>query len=296
MPPHIGSSTPGLGYEDGDPYADFLPPPLVTDEDGHAEFMQAVVIITGETEKGTARHLQEYSNPLLTLDGKQYASMTFNELHDRICDALRRDRPRLVIETIGPDGRMDHRRHAQIGVISLSDRYAVLESCPHAVATAVHFPKEGVAMKIHWMAGLLVAIVFSGGTAQAEGLFDKMLDRAVDSAERKAQNRMNQRIDQSIDKAINKTEEAVQCVATDQECLKRAKDQGKPVSIVNQPTLSDSTKCIVTDATCLKQAKAKGKKVEIVEEADLDTLRCSVTDAECLKRAKAMGKKVEITD
>lgn len=27
VPPHIGSSTPGLGYEDGDPYAEFLLPP-----------------------------------------------------------------------------------------------------------------------------------------------------------------------------------------------------------------------------------------------------------------------------
>lgn len=105
VPSHIGSSTPGLGYEDGDPYADFLPPALVTDEDGQAEFMRAVVIITEETEKGTERHPQEYSNPLLTLDEKQHGSMTFDELHNRICDALRGDRPRLVIETIGPDGR-----------------------------------------------------------------------------------------------------------------------------------------------------------------------------------------------
>jgi hypothetical protein len=105
VPPHVGSSTPGLGYEGGGPYAEFLPPAVVTDENGDAEFMRAVVIITDETEKGTVRHPQEYSNSLLTLDGKQYASMTFDELHTRICDALRGDRPRLVIETIGPDGR-----------------------------------------------------------------------------------------------------------------------------------------------------------------------------------------------
>lgn len=104
VPPHIGSSTPGLGYEDGDPYAEFLPPALATDEDGDAEFMRAVVIITAETEKGTVRHPQEYSNPLLTLDGKQYASMTFDELHNRICDALRGNRPRLILETLSPDG------------------------------------------------------------------------------------------------------------------------------------------------------------------------------------------------
>jgi len=30
--------------------------PFVTNEDGHAEFMRAVVIITEETKKGTARH------------------------------------------------------------------------------------------------------------------------------------------------------------------------------------------------------------------------------------------------
>lgn len=88
VPPLIGSSTPGLGYEDGDPYADFLPPALVTDEDGDAEFMRAVVIITEETQKGTARHPQEYLNPLLTLDGKQYASMTFEELHNTTASAM----------------------------------------------------------------------------------------------------------------------------------------------------------------------------------------------------------------
>ncbi|MDH5668842.1 MAG: hypothetical protein OEY86_12595 [Nitrospira sp.] len=104
VPPHIGSSTPGLGYEDGDPYADFLPPALTTDENGDAEFMRAVVIITEETVKGTARHPQEYVNPLLTLEGKKYANMTFAELHTRICDALRSNQPRLVMETIAPDG------------------------------------------------------------------------------------------------------------------------------------------------------------------------------------------------
>ncbi|MDC8450270.1 MAG: hypothetical protein LV473_18220 [Nitrospira sp.] len=113
VPPHIGSSTPGLGYENGDPYADFLPPALVTDEYGHAEFMRTVVIITEETEKGTARHPQEYSNPLLMLDGKQYASMTFDDLHNRICDALRGARPRPAIETIGPDER--HSLHFEDG-------------------------------------------------------------------------------------------------------------------------------------------------------------------------------------
>lgn len=113
VPPHIGSSTPGLGYEDGDPYAEFLPPALATDETGEAEFLRAVMIITEKTEKGTARHPQEYSNPLLTIDGKHYSTMPFDELHTRICDALRGNRPRLVIETIGQDGR--HSLHFEDG-------------------------------------------------------------------------------------------------------------------------------------------------------------------------------------
>ena len=58
------------------------------------------------------------------------------------------------------------------------------------------------------------------------GLFDRILDRAIDSAERKTQNRINQRIDQTIDKGLNKTEETMHCVATDQECFKRAKGKG----------------------------------------------------------------------
>jgi hypothetical protein len=113
VPPHIGSSTPGLGYDNGDPYAELLPPAVATDENCEAEFLRAVVTITEETGKGTVRHPQEYSNPLLTLDGKQYASMPLNELHDCICDALRGDRPRLILETIGPDGQ--HSLHFEDG-------------------------------------------------------------------------------------------------------------------------------------------------------------------------------------
>ena len=45
-------------------------------------------------------------------------------------------------------------------------------------------------MKKHCAVGLLVVLTFTAGTAQAEGLFDKMLDRTVDSAERKARDRI----------------------------------------------------------------------------------------------------------
>ena len=60
VPPHIGSPTPGCGYENGDPYAHFLPPPIETDEMGNAEYNRAVVFVTDETKKGTERSGQEY--------------------------------------------------------------------------------------------------------------------------------------------------------------------------------------------------------------------------------------------
>jgi len=139
-------------------------------------------------------------------------------------------------------------------------------------------------------------LLFIGTPLHAQGIFEGMFDKAKRSAEQKTRDRLNQRMDQTIDQGMNKTEETVQCVATDKECLTRAKEQGKTVSILNAPMASDSVKCVATDTGCLKQAKAQGKKVEIVDEADLDTLRCAATDADCLKRAKSTGKKVEIID
>src|SRR5688572_28276397 len=96
VPAHIGSPTPGCGYEDGDPYSEFLPPPLLTDEEGEHEYMRAVVFVTEDRLKGTVRHPQEYVNPLLVLSGKEYTAISFEALHVRICDALRGGRPRLV--------------------------------------------------------------------------------------------------------------------------------------------------------------------------------------------------------
>lgn len=113
--------------------------------------------------------------------------------------------------------------------------------------------------------GCLIVVLSLGGAAEAQaadGFFDGLMDRAAESAKRKAQDRVNQRMDQSIDKAINKSEEAVKCLATDQECLKRAKEEGKNVVLVESPTGSDAMKCVVTDTSCMKRAKQAGKKVE----------------------------------
>lgn len=136
---------------------------------------------------------------------------------------------------------------------------------------------------------LLVGFSFSASIAQAQGFMDRIIDRATSSAEQA----LSRQADKTINQTLNKLDE---CLTTDKECIKRAKDQGKEVTIISAPQLPDSVKCMATDPPCLKLAKAQGKKVEIVDEADLDMLRCSVSDADCLKRAKSMGRKVEILD
>jgi len=103
VPPHIGSPTPGCGYETGDPYADFLPPPVETDEGGQAQYNRAVVFVTDETWKGTASNGQEYVDPLLVLTGEEYAKMPFQVLLDRLQGAVQSG-PRVVMEFLAPDG------------------------------------------------------------------------------------------------------------------------------------------------------------------------------------------------
>jgi hypothetical protein len=64
-PPHSGSPTPRLGYDNGDPYAEFLPSAVATDENGNAEFLRAVVIITEETELCDTRRAFESTSDAL---------------------------------------------------------------------------------------------------------------------------------------------------------------------------------------------------------------------------------------
>jgi hypothetical protein len=103
VPAHIGSPTPGCGYEKGDPYAEFLPPPVETDEEGQAEYHRAVVFITDETKKGTKRSGQEYVDPLLVLSGQKYAKMPFEMLLGKLEEAVRSG-PRVVAEYLDSDG------------------------------------------------------------------------------------------------------------------------------------------------------------------------------------------------
>jgi hypothetical protein len=106
VPAHVGTPTPGFGYDDGDPYAEFLPPAVQVNSDGDSKFVRAVVIVTEDTQKGTARSGQEYANPLLVLSGQEYASISFVELHTRICDALRGTGSEVVAQSFTPDGNI----------------------------------------------------------------------------------------------------------------------------------------------------------------------------------------------
>jgi hypothetical protein len=94
VPAHIGTPSPGHGYEAGDPYADFLPPAVEAPEGYDGTALRAIVIVRGEAEKTG----QRYADPLLVLSGEQYAATPFDRLHEQICAALRGGRPRFVGE------------------------------------------------------------------------------------------------------------------------------------------------------------------------------------------------------
>lgn len=94
VPGHIGTPSPGYGYESGDPFSDFLPPAIAYDEKVDELALRAIVIV----REGTKKEGQEYIRPLLVLSGQEYASTPFPVLHARICDALRGNRPQLTME------------------------------------------------------------------------------------------------------------------------------------------------------------------------------------------------------
>ena len=100
VPGHIGTPSPGHGYEDADPFADFLPPPIVLAPDDRGDKLRAVVVV----REGTPKYGQRYIDPLLVLTGEEYETSTFAELHRRICDTLRGSRPEVMGEAWGPDG------------------------------------------------------------------------------------------------------------------------------------------------------------------------------------------------
>ena len=76
---------------------------METDAEGQADYNRAVVFVTEETRKGTARHGQRYVDPLLVLTGEEYAKMPFQTLLDKLTEAVRTG-PRVVAEFLDSDG------------------------------------------------------------------------------------------------------------------------------------------------------------------------------------------------
>lgn len=103
VPAHVGTPTPGYGYESGDPYEAFLPPAVRIGNGTSESDLRGVVFVVSTAKKGTTRSGQEYESPLLVLTGAEYAAMPFQDLHDHLCDALRGTKPRLVLEVLRPD-------------------------------------------------------------------------------------------------------------------------------------------------------------------------------------------------
>lgn len=103
VPAHVGTPTPGYGYESGDPFGSFLPAPLRIEGGASEDDLRAVVFVSSTTKKGTAQSGQEYESPLLVLTGAEYAATPFQAIHDRLCTALRGTRPQLVLQVFGSD-------------------------------------------------------------------------------------------------------------------------------------------------------------------------------------------------
>lgn len=104
VPPHIGHPS---HYPEGDPYGDFLPPVVQPDSELTDDAPYRAVVMCGPlTTKGTARCPQEYENPLLTLTGEEYQSISWVELYDRIGAALRQQlgESRTAAVFFAPDG------------------------------------------------------------------------------------------------------------------------------------------------------------------------------------------------
>ena len=94
--------TPGYGYEAADPYQAFLPRVLRIGVDASEDGLRAVVFVTADTRKGTSSSAQEYDSPRLVLAGAEYAVIPFQDLHDRLSNALRGGGPPLTLQIFVP--------------------------------------------------------------------------------------------------------------------------------------------------------------------------------------------------
>jgi OmpA-OmpF porin, OOP family len=84
------------------------------------------------------------------------------------------------------------------------------------------------------IAAIGVAVIVSAALplpAAAAGFGDRLLQRAKDQVER----RIESTAEQAIDKSIDRTEEAIRCASSDQECIRNAEQRGQQVVYTDGP-------------------------------------------------------------
>jgi hypothetical protein len=182
---------------------------------------------------------------------------------------------------------------------------------------------------------IVIVGVFYSSAVLAGGFFDKleeMAGKVADSITKKGEERLSESSDKAIDGTFDKTDEALGCAMTDDECKKSkssppiANDpyaqqgnpqdpyaqQGNPQDPYGQQSpqqgylstesTSNIMECVVTDVACLSDAQAQGKQIQIIEppifqaESASNIMKCVVTDAVCLREAQATGKQVQLVE
>lgn len=96
VPPHIGH------HPDGDAYADFLPPVVPDyDPDQDKDYPHRAVVIVQDGREN--KDEQRYTDPLFVMSGEEYRRLAFQDLLDRIHEAIGWDQD-VVAKSYDQDG------------------------------------------------------------------------------------------------------------------------------------------------------------------------------------------------
>ena len=142
VPAHVGTPTPGYGYEAGDPCEAFLPPALRLEDGTTEDNLRAVVFVASTTTKGTKRSGQEYESPLLVLTGIEYAASASDSIaaRCRVRSSRRRmaddDEP-MASRRAGRRQRRNRRLHGSPGRVDFSSHHQLPRRGSPAAAAVI---------------------------------------------------------------------------------------------------------------------------------------------------------------
>lgn len=85
--------------------------------------------------------------------------------------------------------------------------------------------------RVHSLTAAAMAVVLTTSAVSAHGqsLGERLKQRAAERAKQRAEETLNRKTDEAVDRAIDGTVSIVKCVATDAECIRAAKDEGRTV-------------------------------------------------------------------